>query len=119
MGEDLFSSVLYHEMMHFIDLNINGDIIDCVVAYMSDGTLRKYGDLNYAERGWVTDYVRTYFTEGGCEMFTAEYFTVSPNAYLMRVRFMVLEDLSPQAVSSIPDTRNVATTHLSSLCPNM
>ena len=89
MGEDLFSSVLYHEMMHFIDLNINGDVIDCVVAYMSDGTLRKYGDLNYAERGWVTDYVRTYFTEGGCEMFTAEYFTVSPNAYLMRVRFMV------------------------------
>jgi hypothetical protein len=89
MGEDLFSSVLYHEMMHFIDININGDVIDDVVAYMSDGTLRKYGDLDYAERGWVKEYIRTYFTEGGCEMFTAEYFTVSPNAYLMRVRFMV------------------------------
>ena len=88
-GEDVFSAVLYHEMIHFIDININGDVIDNVVAYMSDGTIRQYGDLNYAERDWVKEYLRTYFTEGGCEMFTAQYFTVSPSAYLTRVRFMV------------------------------
>ena len=88
-GEDLFSSVLFHELTHFVDININGDVIDSVVCYMSDGTIRKYGDLNYAERDWVKEYLRTYFTEGGCEMFTAQYYTVSPSAYLTRVRFMV------------------------------
>ena len=88
-GEDLYSSVLYHELMHFVDINVGGDALSGVISVMKDGTLRKYGDLNYAERNQVETYLTTYFTEGGAENYTSEYFTSSPNSYLVRVRFMV------------------------------
>ena len=89
MGEGAYSAVLYHELMHFIDLNIAGNEFSRYLALLDDGTIHKYCDLSYAERGHIKSYLYTYFTEGGAEMYTSEYFTHAPNSYLIRVRFMV------------------------------
>ena len=89
LGEGAYSAVLYHELMHFIDLNIAGNEFSRYLALLDDGTIHKYCDLSYPERGHIKSYLYTYLTEGGAEMYTSEYFTHAPNSYLIRVRFMV------------------------------
>ena len=89
LGEGAYSAVLYHELMHFIDLNIAGNEFSRYLMLMDDGSVRKYCDLSIAERDHVKSYLYTYFTEGGAEMYTSEYFTHAPNSYLVRVRFLV------------------------------
>ncbi len=89
MGKEAYASVFYHELMHFIDLNISGDAVDAYLCLLNDGTYKKYGDLSDSERGKMTDYLYSYFIEGGAEMYTSEYFTYAPNSYLPRVRFLV------------------------------
>ena len=88
-GEQYNDLVIYHELMHFIDLNIAGNEFSRYLALLDDGTIHKYCDLSYAERGRIKSYLYTYFTEGGAEMYTSEYFTYAPNSYLIRVRFLV------------------------------
>ena len=89
LGEGAYSAVLYHELMHFIDLNIAGNEFSRYLALLDDGTIHRYCDLTYPERGRIKSYLYTYFTEGGAEMYTSEYFTYAPNSYLVRVRFLV------------------------------
>ncbi|MBQ1739123.1 MAG: hypothetical protein II108_02670 [Clostridiales bacterium] len=89
MGKEAYSSVFYHELMHFIDLNIAGSGLEGYTCLMDDGSIRKYGDLDYGEMRHMKDYLYSYFIEGGAEMYTSEYFTYAPNSYLPRVRFLV------------------------------
>lgn len=89
MGKEAYSSVFYHELMHFIDLNIAGSGLEGYACLMDDGSIRKYGDLDYGEMRHMKDYLYSYFIEGGAEMYTSEYFTYAPNSYLPRVRFLV------------------------------
>ena len=89
MGKEAYSSVFYHELMHFIDLNIAGSGLEGYACLMDDGSIRKYGDLDYGEIRHMKDYLYSYFIEGGAEMYTSEYFTYAPNSYLPRVRFLV------------------------------
>ena len=89
MGKEAFSSVFYHELMHFIDLNIAGSGLEGYACLMDDGSIKKYGDLDYDEMKHMKDYLYSYFIEGGAEMYTSEYFTYAPNSYLPRVRFLV------------------------------
>ena len=89
MGKEAYSSVFYHELMHFIDLNIAGSGLEGYACLMEDGSIRKYGDLDYGEMRHMKDYLYSYFIEGGAEMYTSEYFTYAPNSYLPRVRFLV------------------------------
>ncbi len=89
MGKEAYSSVFYHELMHFIDLNIAGSGLEGYACLMDDGSIKKYGDLDYDEMKHMKDYLYSYFIEGGAEMYTSEYFTYAPNSYLPRVRFLV------------------------------
>ena len=89
MGKEAYSSVFYHELMHFIDLNIAGSGLEGYACLMDDGSIKKYGDLDYDEMTHMKDYLYSYFIEGGAEMYTSEYFTYAPNSYLPRVRFLV------------------------------
>ena len=89
LGEGAYSAVLYHELMHFIDLNIAGNEYANYLVLLKDGNIHKYSDLDYSQRDDIDDYLYTYFTEGGAEMYTSEYFTYAPNSYLVRVRFLV------------------------------
>lgn len=89
MGKEAYSSVFYHELMHFIDLNIAGSGLEGYACLMDDGSIRKHGDLDYGEMRHMKDYLYSYFIEGGAEMYTSEYFTYAPNSYLPRVRFLV------------------------------
>ena len=89
MGKEAFAAVFYHELMHFIDLNIAGNGVNAYLCLLDDGTVKKYDDLTDSERGRMKDYLYTYFIEGGAEMYTSEYFTYAPNSYLPRVRFVV------------------------------
>lgn len=89
MGKAAYSSVFYHELMHFIDLNIAGNGMDTYLCLMEDGTYKKYEELTPADHGKLKEYLYSYFIEGGAEMYTSEYFTYAPNSYLPRVRFLV------------------------------
>ena len=89
MGKEAYSSVFYHELMHFIDLNISGNGIDTYLCLMNDGTIKQHKDLTPSDSGKMKEYLYSYFIEGGAEMYTSEYFTYAPNSYLPRVRFLV------------------------------
>ena len=89
MGKEAYAAVFYHELMHFIDLNIGGNAFLSYMCLLDDGTIKKVGDLTPAEKDKMTEYLYSYFIEGGAEMYTSEYFTYAPNSYLPRVRFLV------------------------------
>ena len=89
MGSEAYSAVFYHELMHFIDLNIGGNGVDAYMCLLDDGSFKKYSDLTADEKSRLTEYMYSYFIEGGAEMYTSEYFTYAPNSYLPRVRFLV------------------------------
>ena len=89
LGKEAYAAVFYHELMHFIDLTIDGNGVAQYMCLLDDGSIRKYSELSASERDRVKDFMYSYFIEGGAEMYTSEYFTYAPNSYLPRVRFLV------------------------------
>ena len=78
-GEELFSLVIYHESLHFIDAFIDGEIGE--VYCMEDGTFRTYTPGEIDSKGFsfgqsiIYHSDMGYFTEGGAEKYKTQYFT--------------------------------------------
>jgi len=84
-----FASILFHELIHFVDMNVCGYEFAEGLVVMDDGSVRKLSDLNVAEHYSITEYLSSYFVEGGAELYTCDYFSHAPNSYSGRVKFLV------------------------------
>ena len=90
-GEYFKALTVYHELMHFVDGNIDGEVGEVYV--MKDGTFAfvPYSEEDDIDKEKVLYHSQlSYFVEGGCEKYKQEYFGTSCEyVYSTGVEFLV------------------------------
>ena len=88
-GQDAFDSVMFHEVIHFVDTHIEGNSTYKQVAYTKNGTFTLYNTVMNNQNAYdVKKVVQSYLLEGCCEKYNAEYFTHAALSYPVRVAFV-------------------------------
>lgn len=83
--EVAFTSSLFHELIHFVDTNIDGDIED--VRFCQNGVF-PVNDLDGAQTSANDIVQKAYFIKEGCaELYTAKYFMMATDSYQILVQF--------------------------------
>lgn len=86
-GENYYCATAFHELMHFLDYNIDGEHSNQAV-YVGDKFIR-FEDMTDDDWNLSTDFLESSFiTEGGAELFTAKYFIGSTLTYTPLVNFL-------------------------------
>lgn len=80
-----FNGILFHELVHFVDTNIDGDIES--IRFCENGIF-PVNDIEDADTSAYDKVLRANFLiEGGAELYTAKYFTKSTDSYPINVQF--------------------------------